>query len=236
MSEINVELPFRATMRIRPRLKLAPGSPVPQVMLESVAFVAQPKQFKLDSDAISQSARQIHLDLYAKHCESFSRISAEMASSLGKGDYDRLLASARIAAASHNAVWLHELFFSNCFCRNSQLTMSSLAYARLARDFGSFDDWQRDFISRQQIAKNGWIVTAYSFFLQRYVTMCIASDDATTLLGAYPVIVMDCHEHSYVCDFGNDRLKYVETMMRELDWTIVNERFARVEAMQREQR
>lgn len=236
MSEFNVELPFHATVRLRPRSRLAPGAEPPQVILESVAFVAQPKQFKLDSDSISQRAKQVHTELYTKHCDSFSRVSAEMASALGKGDYDKLLASAKLASAEHNSVWLHELFFSNCFCRNSQLTMSSMAYARLARDFGSFDDWQRDFISRQQIAKNGWIVTAFSFFLQRYVTMCIADDDAMTLLGAYPIIVMDCHEHSYVTDFGNDRLKYVEAMMRELDWTIINERLARVEAMQREQR
>lgn len=236
MSEFNVELPLRATVRMRQSLKLAPGSESPRTILESVAFVAQPKQFKLDSDSISKPAKQLHLELYAKRCENFSRISAEMAAALGKGDYDKLLAGARRSSAEHNSVWLHELFFSNCFCRNSQLTMSSMAYARLARDFGSFDDWQRDFISRQQIATNGWIVTAYSFFLQRYVTMCIAGDDAMALVGAYPVIVMDCHEHAYITDFGNERLKYVEAMMRELDWPIINERFARIEAMQQEQR
>lgn len=231
MTEFNVTLPLRATVHIRsPRL--ANPADVQRLITESVAFVAQPKQFKLDSDSVSQRAKQLHLELYMQHCEKFSRLSAEHAAALGKGDYDKMLASAEHVAGEQNSVWFHELFFGNCFCRNSQLTMSSMAYARLARDFGTFDDWQRDFISRHKLVRNGWIVTAYSFFLQRYVTTCVRDDDAMALVGTYPVIVMDTYEHSYVLDYGNDRLKYVETMMRELDWDVINERFARVEALQ----
>jgi Fe-Mn family superoxide dismutase len=231
MTEFNVQLPLRSMVHMRsPRL--AQSADAQRLIAESVAFVAQPKQFKLDSDSISQHAKQLHVELYSQHCEKFSRISAEMAAALGKGEYDRLLAGASHVASEQNSVWLHELFFSNCFCRHSQLAMSSMAYARLARDFGTFDDWQRDFISRHKLVHSGWIVTAYSFFLQRYVTTCVKDDDAMTLVGTYPVIVMDAYEHAYVLDYGNDRLKYVEAMMRELDWDVINERFARVEAMQ----
>jgi len=202
------------------------------LITEAIALVAQPKQFKLDSDKVSATTKKNHLELYTKHCEKFSHLTSEYSAALNKSEYEKLLSTAMLIPNEQNTVWMHELYFANCFCRNSQISISSLAYARLARDFGSFDDWQRDFISRhKQMNGAGWIVTAYNFFLQKYVTMSISKNDCNMLLGSYPVIVIDCWEHSYICDYQTNVMKYLEAMMCELNWDIIGERFLKVEAM-----
>lgn len=46
-----------------------------------------------------------------------------------------------------NGSYLHELYFANIADSQSRISMDSLSYMRLNRDFGTFDNWQRDFIA-----------------------------------------------------------------------------------------
>ena len=39
------------------------------------------------------------------------------------------------------------MYFENISDLNSTVSVDSLSYMRLARDFGTFDDWQKDFIA-----------------------------------------------------------------------------------------
>ena len=44
------------------------------------------------------------------------------------------------------------------------------------------------------------------------------------MTGMFPVIVMDCWEHSYYKDYLKDRKSYVFAMMKELNWEIIDKR------------
>jgi len=104
-----------------------------------------------------------------------------------------------------------------------------LVYMRLERDFGSFDEWQRDFIACAMSARNGWALTVYNSFLKRYVNVVVDLHSLNVPLSSYPVIVMDVWEHAYYRDYLNDRKKYVFAMMKELNWEIIDDRFQRAE-------
>ena len=100
---------------------------------------------------------------------------------------------------------------------------------RLERDFGTFDDWQKDFIACAMSSRSGWAMTVYNSWLNRYVNVVVDLAANNAPLSSYPVIVLDCSETSYYRDYLNDRKTYVRAMMKELDWDVIEGRVKKAE-------
>ena len=130
-----------------------------------------------------------------------------------------------------DSVWLHELYFSNCFDPHSEVYMDAMSYLRLERDFGTFEDWQKDFMACGMAAGNGWAVCGYNLFLKRYVNTLVTGDSQDVMLGVYPLVVVDMHEHAYFKDYQTDKKSFLVAMMRELNWTVIEERFKKAESI-----
>lgn len=198
------------------------------------SYVAEPKQFKQVSELLSQRSKDSHVTIYKDHIESFNDVSSKLdTASRGEtngmhGDYRSLKMD---EAFNMNAVWLHELFFANCFDPHSEIVMDSMAFIRLQRVWSTFDDWQRDFIACAMSCGNGWVVCGYNMFLKQYVNTFISNNSQDVMLGLYPIVVIDCHEHAYVRDYASDRKSYVIAMMKELNWEVIDDRFKRAEAI-----
>lgn len=196
------------------------------------AFVAEPKTFKQLTDSVSQKTKDEHYNLYKGYLESFNKISAGL-DAVDREDANPRHSKFRTLKVDEsynlNSVWFHELYFSNCFDPNSEVYMDSIPYIRLQRDFGSFEDWQHDFIACAMSANEGWAVTGYHMFLKKFVNTFVDLHSQNVMAGLYPVIVLDCWSHSFYKDFPNDRKSYVLAQMKELNWTIISERFEKVE-------
>jgi len=196
------------------------------------AFVARPKKFDLATEKISVKTKTAHTELYQGYVESYNRISAELdtISREEVNSNNSIFRDLKIDEVnSLNAAYLHELYFANISDLDSEITVDSLSYMRLTRDFGTFDDWQRDFIACAMSARNGWAMTVFNTYLQAYVNVVVDLHTCHIPVGAYPVIVLDCWEHAYFGDRQNDRKKYVNGMLGELNWEIIENRFKRAE-------
>lgn len=196
------------------------------------AYVAQQKVYSQASDFVSEEAKRDHESLYKGYVETLSRVSLEVDSA------DKELANPRSSVYrsaklneiyNHNATYLHELFFANCFDPNSELFQDSLSFIRLQQAWGTFDAWMRDFMACAMSARNGWAVCGYSTFLKRVVNITIDGHDGSVMLGLVPLIVVDMNEHAFVRDYGNDRKRYLTAMMREFAWEIIEERFTKAD-------
>lgn len=196
------------------------------------AYIAEPKQFKQVSDSVSGKTKEEHNNLYKGYIESLNKVSA------GLDSVDRELANPRHSqyrslkvdeVYNLNAVYLHELFFANCFDPSSEVYMDSMPYIRLQRDWGTFDDWQHDFIACAMSANEGWAVCGYNTYLKKFVNTIVDSHSQNVMVGLYPVIVLDVWSHSFYKDYPNDRKSYITKMMQELNWKVIEERFQRVE-------
>lgn len=195
------------------------------------SYVAQAKQFDLPAESVSPEAKNLHKELYVEYVEALNRISAEL------DTVDRRVKSSNHAAYrglkqdeifNLNAVYLHELYFANCFCPTSEIYSDSLAHMRLQRDWGDFDSWQRDFVACALSAREGWAVAGYHTFLKRYINFFVDSHDRSIPVGVYPIIVVDMWNHSSR-DFGNDKRTYLVSQLRELNWPVIEQRFERAE-------
>ena len=107
--------------------------------------------------------------------------------------------------------------------------MDSLSFLRLERDFGSFDEWQKDFIACALASRNGWVVTVYNTVLNRYINVVVDLHSSNVPFNSIPIVVMDCWEHSYYRDYLRDRKSYVYAMMKELDWETIEKRVKKAE-------
>ncbi len=196
------------------------------------ALVLQKKQFDLPTELLTQKNKHAHEGLYENYVKTFNRVSAELdaANRDEAGLNHSYFRSLKVDETYNmNAAYLHELFFNNISDVQSEVSMDTLSFMRLERDFGSFDAWQEDFIACAKSARNGWVVTGYNTYTQRYMNTVIDLHSLNVPVGFYPVIVVDVWEHSYYRDYLSKRKSYVYAMMKELNWQVIEDRFKRAE-------
>jgi Fe-Mn family superoxide dismutase len=200
------------------------------------AYVPQRKTYPLTTDHLSEETKKDHEALYRKEVEVLTRVSAELdaADKLDvSNDHSTYRSTKKDEVTNLNAVYLHELYFANCFDPNSELFLDALAYMRLSADWGTFDAWMADFMACAMTARSGWVVCGYSLYLKRMINTFVDNHDQNVLLGVIPLLVVDMWEHAYVRDYGNDKKSYLTAMMREISWDVVEDRVKRVDALKK---
>lgn len=198
------------------------------------AYVAEPKTYSQVSEFVSQKTKEAHVKLYQGFIDTLNKVSAELdtaSRSDNNNKYGEFRSLKDAESKCLNGVWLHELYFSNCYDPHSEIYMDSIAFLRLERDFGTFDDWQTDFVACAMSVDDGWAVCGYNMFLKRYVNTVIKGYDDDVMVGLYPLIVVDMHEHSYFRDYATDAQSYLIAQMREFNWNVINDRFKKAEAI-----
>lgn len=196
------------------------------------AYVATAKKYTLNTDMMLGRTKEAHLKAYKDSVDALNVVSAKLDTARRDEASSKSSAFRSIKADECNllnCVYFHEMFFANIADTFSEITQDSLAYMRLTKGWGTFDDWQHDFIACAQSARgDGWAVCAYSIFLKSYVNIFVDGNDKNVLAGCIPLVVLDVSDHASR-DYKNGRKDYVYAMMRELNWSVIEDRFQRVE-------
>ena len=196
------------------------------------AFAAQPKKFKIVTDFLSEENVNNHIELYEDYLEKFSLTSAKLdavdksAAHTNHSDYRSIKADETF---NMNGAYLHELYFANIGDNQSRISMDSLSFMRLNRDFGTFDNWQRDFIACGKSSRCGWVVTYLNMYTQTYMNCFIDLHADSVPVGMYPVIVVDMWQHAYYKDYMKDSGTYLTAMMKQLKWSVIENRFKKAD-------
>ena len=191
------------------------------------SYVTASKKFDLNTELLSEKAKTAHERLYEDHSDKLNLVSAQLdvaerESANPNYCYFRCLKQEEIH--NLNGSYLHSLHFDNISDLNSVITMDSITFLRLERDFGTFENWQTDFIGCALSARNGWALTVYSTVLSRYFNIMIDGNSSHIPMGCVPVLCLCVHEAAYFRDYLDDRKSYVYAMMKEVNWDIVEGR------------
>jgi len=198
------------------------------------AYVLQPKKYSIQTDVLSQKSITASIEDFDDTVKKTNEISAKLDS------VDRNSANEKDSeyrelkvAESHNLSdsFLMAAHFDNIADPTSKVMMDSLAYMRLARDFGSFELWQRDFIASGLSARNGYVVTVYNGSLNRFMNLMVDESNVGTLLNCYPIVCLCVKPQVYNRDYLNDRRSYIFAMMKELNWNLVEARVKRADRL-----
>ena len=190
-------------------------------------YVTQAKKYDLNTELLGEKSKAAHQKILEAHVEKLNEISAFLDSAerdLADVNNSKIRSLKQDEVYNLNASFLHAFYFENIGDTNSVISMDSLSFMRLERDFGSFDAWQEDFVACALSARNGWAVTYFDMHLQRYMNTVIDLHSQSVMTGMFPVVVMDCWEHSYYRDYLKDRKSYVFGMMKELNWPVIEDR------------
>jgi Fe-Mn family superoxide dismutase len=196
------------------------------------SYVTKAKKYQLPTELLSEKTKKAHQELLAKYVEDLNLVSAKLdtvnrdEANLNHSEFRSLKID---ETYNLNAAFLHALYFENISDLNSVITMDSLTFMRIERDFGSFDAWQKDFVACCMAARNGWAVLVYNSFLGRYLNVVCDLHSSNIPFASTPILVIDCWEHSYYRDYLRDRKSYVYAMMKEINWTVVESRLKKTE-------
>jgi Fe-Mn family superoxide dismutase len=196
-----------------------------KTLAESVILL--PKVWILKTERLSTKTKEAHMKLYKEHLDVTNKIGIRLDAvnrEVSDSDHSAFRSLKVDETENKNSVLLHELYFSNISDLTSAISADTLAYMRLARDWGTFDNWQFDFIACCMAAREGWAITYLDPYKNKYMNCVIDGDASNIPLGGIPVVVMDLHAHSYFYDYVSDKRTYVNAMMKELNWAVIEAR------------
>jgi Fe-Mn family superoxide dismutase len=115
----------------------------------------------------------------------------------------------------------HEIYFDHLGGPGGKPEGALLAL--LERDFGSFEEWQKD-LKATGIAARGWAWTAYDWDTGKLFNYIGDEQNTYPVWNCTPLVALDVFEHAYFIDFGTNKGGYIDAFFRNLDWRAVAKR------------
>ena len=195
-------------------------------------YEVRAKTVELTTDLLTDRSKKIMKNTYEKSVKDLNEISTliegaqreDLAS--GRSAYrDLKLDEQRLLGQS----FLLASFLENIDDQNSTLSMDSLSYMRLTRDWGTFDDWQKDFMACAIKSRSGFAITGFSRLLNRYMNVCLDGDMSGCPPDFSPVVTICVFDSFYTRDYLDKKESYIRAMMKEIRWDLVETRIKTIE-------
>ncbi|MBI4836769.1 MAG: superoxide dismutase [Candidatus Abawacabacteria bacterium] len=173
-------------------------------------------------NGISQNTLTIHHDkLYVGYVNKLNEIEEKLKTvdrAAANGTYSEFGELKRQESFARDAKILHEAYFAILGGDGQQ---SGAVVQQIEKDFGSFDLWLADFKACGLVAR-GWVILAWDMNDGRLHNYICDAHNQGGIWSSIPVIVLDTYEHAYMIDYGSDRKAYIETFMKQLNWSEAN--------------
>lgn len=189
-----------------------------------------PKTFSIPTlEGISDESVKQHIALYEAYVKNFNAISAilpEYARDSAKHAH-ALSELIRRRSFEFDGMRLHELYFAQFEGGPKPLPAGALADA-LAAEYGSLDNFLAMFKAIAMMRGPGWAILYQD--PQGGLLTGFAGEQHQGHFATLPVILaLDVWEHAFLLDHGaTGKAKYVEAFFKNLDWTVVESRFAQL--------
>jgi len=129
----------------------------------------------------------------------------------------------------YNGMILHEYYFGGLAAGIPEPGKSSKLAQRFAKDFGSFENWKRQFSEIGKMRGIGWVTTTMDPSTQRLINFWVTDHQLGNVSSFIPIVVMDVWEHAYILDYGakaGGRTTYIESYLQNLNWEMIEKRMA----------
>lgn len=177
----------------------------------------------LGLEGLSDNLLQSHFGLYEGYVKNTNVVLEEIAKSqAGTPEFAELK---RRFGWEFDGMRMHELYFENLMKGGSQLEDGMELKKKIEEDFGSVENWDKDFRATLAMRGIGWAVLYYDTQSNRLFNAWIGEHDAGHLVTCVPLLVIDAFEHAYIADYGTKRPDYIAAIMKVVCWHVVSARF-----------
>jgi len=120
--------------------------------------------------------------------------------------------------------WNHIFYFFQ-FSPNGSSEPTGKLREAIDRDFGSFEDFKKEFVNAgKTLFGSGWVWLSSDNNGKLFVTQGKNAENPMTS-GLKPILTFDVWEHAYYLDYQNLRADYLEKLWNIIDWEIVESRY-----------
>lgn len=190
-----------------------------------MAYTARDYGNLVGMEGFSETLLRNHFTLYQGYVTNTNKLLDSLASMLKEGkvgipEYAELK---RRLGFEFNGMRLHEYYFENLGGRGGIDKSGGLA-KKLAEDFGSYEDWERDFKGTAAMRGIGWAILYQDNIAGRLINQWINEHETGHLAGGIPILVLDVFEHAFMIDYGLKRADYIEAFFKNINWDKVGSR------------
>jgi Fe-Mn family superoxide dismutase len=187
-----------------------------------MAYEAKNFESLLGTKGLSDQLLKNHFTLYQGYVTNTNKV-ADMLSAMAKEGKTATPEYAEIKRRfgwEFNGMRLHEYYFGNMVKGGRAIDKNTNLYKKIVADFGSYENWEKDFRAVASMRGIGWVILYYDGTARRLFNVWINEHDAGHLCGASPLIVIDVFEHAYMVDYGLKKADYIDAFFKAIDWTI----------------
>jgi Fe-Mn family superoxide dismutase len=180
---------------------------------------------------ISREQVDVHLKLYEGYVTALNglrKIEADLSADPVKNAL-ALDGAHRRCAFEFNGARMHELYFSQWEHKAHALEPDSALGTALRHQYGSIAAWEDEFRTVAKARGVGWTVLHYDRVQDLFLNVWV-DEHHIGLHGGVPIVlVMDMWEHAYMVDYvPAEKTEYVDAFFRNLNWSVMEARFARL--------
>jgi superoxide dismutase, Fe-Mn family len=190
-------------------------------------YEAKNFEYLLGTQGLGDQLLKNHFTLYQGYVASTNKTADALDEMLKQ----RKTASLEFAELKRRFGWewngmrLHEYYFENLSRSAVSRDASSPFAQKIAEEFESLENWEKDFRAVGAMRGVGWTILYYDREAKKLFNAWINEHDTGHLAGAIPLLVMDVFEHAYMLDYGIKKAGYIEAFFKAVDWNTVIRRF-----------
>jgi len=186
----------------------------------------------LEMPGFTDESMNVHFKLYENYVNHFNQaIDILNGTDRDNPSYDEIKAR---FAWDFNGVRLHESYFGNMTKDYQPLDPNSELAGRMIQTYGSLESWADDFWEVSSTRGEGWAVLAWDPQDNSLLNLWVTGHEVGTLFYCVSLLVLDCFDHAYMTDYGDDRSDYTEAFLKVIDWAEVQKRFTAAVQLSRE--
>lgn len=188
-------------------------------------FAAKNYEYLLGMRSLSDALLKNHFKLYEGYVANVNELMEQLKAAVaGTPQYAEMR---RRFGWEWNGMRLHEKYFGNLSKDAGVINSDSKIYKKIAEDFGSYEEWEKDFRAAGAMRGIGWVVLAYDEEADKLMDIWVNEHDTGHLAGARVILVMDVFEHAFITDFGLNRGEYIDAFFRHINGAEVENRFVK---------
>tara|TARA_B100000315_G_C14377998_1_gene496110 strand:- start:101 stop:685 length:585 start_codon:yes stop_codon:yes gene_type:complete len=181
----------------------------------------------LGATGLSDQLLKNHFTLYQGYVTNTNKVINRLASILkedgmGSPEYAELK---RRFGWEWNGMRLHENYFDNLTNGGNSLDIDSTLSKAIVADFGSIENWEKDFKATGMLRGIGWTALYLDPESKRLFNTWINEHEIGHISGGTLLLIMDVFEHAFMIDYGLKRADYIEAFFKNIDWKAVSKRF-----------
>jgi Fe-Mn family superoxide dismutase len=190
-----------------------------------MAYTAKDYSGLIGMEGFSQTLLSNHFTLYQGYVTNTNKLLDTLAAMLKEGEmatpeYAELK---RRLGFEFNGMRLHEYYFENLGGKGA-VDKSGKLGKKLAEEFGSYEDWEKDFRATATMRGIGWAILYQDNLTGRLWNQWINEHETGHPAGCTPILVLDVFEHAFMIDYGLKRADYIEAFFNNVNWSAVESR------------